>query len=313
MKSILVIGATNVDIIGKTATPLRPEDSNGGRISVHIGGVGKNIAENLKRLTARVEFLTAIGNDAFATIIKNHLDKLGLLYGHSIFCNAPSGVYLAVHGASGDLYVAVSDMETIDAITPEYLITKKDYIDIFDVLVLDANLSKKTLNHICMMHRDKEIVVDAVSTKKSGKIIPILPFVHTLKCNYIEALSMTKGTSFEETVLVFELMMKGIRQVIITNGEKDVFFNEKSLIKNSAVTPMSKIVNANGAGDAFLSGYLYEHARGTNVSEAIETAKKIAAITLMSESACHEALTADWRDLYEKIHHHPSGRSKSVG
>ena len=45
---VYVIGAVNMDMSGTPAGPLRPGDSNPGRVMLSPGGVGRNIAENLR-------------------------------------------------------------------------------------------------------------------------------------------------------------------------------------------------------------------------------------------------------------------------
>ena len=46
MSKVLVIGATNIDIIGISNQALIKGDSNLGQIEMTIGGVGKNIRNN---------------------------------------------------------------------------------------------------------------------------------------------------------------------------------------------------------------------------------------------------------------------------
>ena len=46
----VVIGGVNIDIGGHSFQPLIPADSNPGKISVSLGGVGRNIAHNLSLL-----------------------------------------------------------------------------------------------------------------------------------------------------------------------------------------------------------------------------------------------------------------------
>ena len=46
---VVVAGAVNVDIGGQSAGPLVGRDSNPGKVTVSMGGVGRNIAHNLRR------------------------------------------------------------------------------------------------------------------------------------------------------------------------------------------------------------------------------------------------------------------------
>ena len=53
---ILVIGGTNIDINATSINEIVLKDSNIGNIEISIGGVAKNIAENLARLDLDVSF-----------------------------------------------------------------------------------------------------------------------------------------------------------------------------------------------------------------------------------------------------------------
>lgn len=50
MKKVLVVGATNLDIIARLSHSVIPRDSNPANISTSWGGVGHNIALNLADL-----------------------------------------------------------------------------------------------------------------------------------------------------------------------------------------------------------------------------------------------------------------------
>ena len=60
---VAVAGAVNVDIGGRSAGPLVGRDSNPGTVTVSMGGVGRNIAHNLRMLGVKVSLLTALGED----------------------------------------------------------------------------------------------------------------------------------------------------------------------------------------------------------------------------------------------------------
>ena len=67
---VYVIGGVNMDISGTPAAPLRAGDSNPGRITLSPGGVGRNIAENLRLLGRKVSLITIMGEDTYAGVIR---------------------------------------------------------------------------------------------------------------------------------------------------------------------------------------------------------------------------------------------------
>ena len=50
MSRVAVIGAVNIDICGRPFNPLIMRDSNPGTVTMSMGGVGRNIAHNLRLL-----------------------------------------------------------------------------------------------------------------------------------------------------------------------------------------------------------------------------------------------------------------------
>ncbi|MCD8330678.1 MAG: PfkB family carbohydrate kinase, partial [Lachnospiraceae bacterium] len=62
-EKITVVGAVNVDICGKSDQLLKAEDSNPGRVTISMGGVGRNIAHNLRLLEQKVSLVTVFGDD----------------------------------------------------------------------------------------------------------------------------------------------------------------------------------------------------------------------------------------------------------
>ena len=60
---IAVVGGMNLDVTGSVSAPLRARDSNIGAIRFAPGGVGRNIAHNMRLLGVPTYLLTAVGGD----------------------------------------------------------------------------------------------------------------------------------------------------------------------------------------------------------------------------------------------------------
>ena len=61
---VLVIGSAGIDVKGRPNRDLEWETTNQGRVRNSVGGVARNIAENLARLEVETILLTAVGKDA---------------------------------------------------------------------------------------------------------------------------------------------------------------------------------------------------------------------------------------------------------
>ena len=92
---VTVVGGVNADIGGMPDRRLILRDSNPGRVSFSVGGVGHNIARCLVQLGIRVRFLTALGHDAYGQAVAHALEGSGIDLS-CILCpeNASTSVYL---------------------------------------------------------------------------------------------------------------------------------------------------------------------------------------------------------------------------
>ena len=61
---ILIIGAAGLDTKGRAIGPLQPGTSNPGSIRTSVGGVARNVAENLARLGEHAVLLSAVTGSA---------------------------------------------------------------------------------------------------------------------------------------------------------------------------------------------------------------------------------------------------------
>ncbi|WP_406241749.1 PfkB family carbohydrate kinase [Tissierella carlieri] len=119
---VSVIGGANIDIIGTPYYNLTPNDSNPGRTTLTLGGVARNIAENLSRLGVNIEFITVLGNDSYSREIEHSCQELNISLEHSqIMPNERTSTYICINNELGEMQVAISDMEIYKYITPSYL------------------------------------------------------------------------------------------------------------------------------------------------------------------------------------------------
>ena len=190
-KRIAVIGGMNMDIGGSANAALRLRDSNPGLVTLRPGGVGRNIAHDLRLLGAEVSLVSAVGDDAFGKELLASCEALRLDVSMTqVRPRERSSTYLYVNDDGGDMLLAVSDMDIVDRISPQVLEPLLKRLDDFDAVVLDANLSQAALNFLARM-LTVPLYADPVSTAKAEKLLPILPRLRALKPNLLEARSLT--------------------------------------------------------------------------------------------------------------------------
>ena len=292
MEKAIIIGAQNIDIYATTNREYTLHDSNISNIHIAFGGVGRNIAENIKRMGDNVSFLTVFGDDYFATIAKKNLEDLGIDIGQSLnILNKSNSVYLGVMDKHNDLFLGLNDMDIIKELTKEYLSTKFDYINSFDILIIDNNLTKTAIEYLLTTYQHKIIVMDAVSTKKVIKISNLLNYIDILKVNQLELDKLSNEQ--ELTLQIEDVLQKGVSNLLITNQDSDILLATKQDIIISKPIKIDKITNTSGAGDAFLSGFVYGMIHQLSNQEKLLYAKKLAYITLLSHNSTNELLTKE--------------------
>jgi len=138
---ITVIGAANIDLIGFSKDKLIYKDSNIGTLETIVGGVGRNIAENLKHLDFNVEFLSVLADDEFSKTIKNSCEDLCISIKHSITkANSNTSIFVAIMDKHNDLALGLSAMDIYDDIPDSFILNNLDVIKQSDFCVLETNL-----------------------------------------------------------------------------------------------------------------------------------------------------------------------------
>jgi pseudouridine kinase len=144
---ISVLGGANIDIIGLPNKKLIPADSNPGRIKVTLGGVGRNIAENLVHLGASTKLISAVGDDIYGKRIIEHANRIGLDMKNSLILNLlPTSTYVAILDENGDMQAAVNQMDIIDEISIDFIQGKKQVIENSKICVIDTNIRSDVID-----------------------------------------------------------------------------------------------------------------------------------------------------------------------
>ncbi|SCG83238.1 putative sugar kinase yeiI [Proteiniborus sp. DW1] len=299
---VTVIGGANVDIQGFSLDKLKLNDSNPGKVKVSAGGVGRNIAENLSRLGIKTKLITAVGDDLYGEKISNECRIAGIDIDHCLVLKSmPSSTYLSVLDENGDMKVAISDMDTIDYLNIDFLKTKSLIIENSSAIVIDTNLSLEVIEYLLSNFKHKIFFVDTVSTTKARKVKELIGYFHTIKPNIYETEELTgvKITSDHDLEVAAEVFLKkGLRRVFITLGERGVFYKDE-LTKKFVKPPAVKVVNATGAGDAFMAGLVYSYINDLNLDDTIQFSMYASEMALSHENTINPNISVD--SIYNKM------------
>lgn len=277
---ITVIGGANTDIGGGPAASLRLYDSNPGVITLRQGGVGRNIAHNLRLLGMDVRLIAAVGDDLFGRGLKADCEAMGMDVSRMLVVpGARSSAYLYVTNAAGDMHVGISDMDIVRHITPEYLQPLMDEINASAAVVVDANLSAETLDYLAETCT-APLYADPVSTAKAPRLKQLLPRLTAFKPNALEA-SLLTGENYPGKAAK-ALLALGMKRVFVSLGAGGLLAAEGDEVLRLPCVP-GKVVNTTGAGDAAMAAVVWAGVQGFDLRRTAEAALSAGAQTCAVE------------------------------
>lgn len=293
---VCAVGGANMDLQGKAATAITPQDSNPGAIRLSAGGVARNVAENLARLNLDCRLISAIGKDAFGRSLIQRTQSAGVDTQHVLEIDGgTTSTYLSIVDAAGDLQVAIADMSIIDSLTADALQNHRAMLKQAAITVIDANLSADALEWLTATLHKQTIFADTVSAAKAPRLRPHLASIHTLKLSVEEAQVLTglaAGTTKQLGKVCRELHAQGVTQVFVSRGSKGVYFSTPNESGSRPPTRQRRAVESvSGAGDAFLAGLVYSALHDSSLSMALDFSLAAADLTLSHSQTNHPMLS----------------------
>ena len=291
----VVCGGVNIDIGARSFAPLRAKDSNPGKVELSLGGVGRNIAHNMRLLGVPTYLLTAVGGDSRASQVEQSCCDLGIDLSHAL--HVPDGrtsTYVFVGDSDGDMAIAVSDMEICKKLTPDYFASQLDLLNGAAAVVVDANLPRESIAYLTE-HCTVPVFIDPVSTVKAEKLHGLLGRVHTLTPNRIEA-ELLSGVKITDDASLHKaaetLLAQGLQRVFISLGGDGVLAAQKDEMQ---LVPICKaeMRNATGAGDAMMAALVWSFLSGQSLTESAASGTAAAAIAVESEETINPNMSAE--------------------
>lgn len=286
-RKTVVLGGANVDIVASPDGRLVEGDSTAGSVRVSFGGVGRNIAEDMARLGARVDLVTVFGDDLLGRLCHGFCAECGIGLDFSAFTERHgTGTYVAVLGEDRDLHVAVADMAALDDLDPGRIAAALEALGPDDLCVADTNLGEEHLRAVARAC-PCALALDPVSAPKALRALPLLPGLAVLKTNRPEAEALCgfplRGPGdYARAVDWFH--SQGVGEVLVTLGHEGVMASDGRAAFGLRA-PEVDVVNANGAGDSFLAAYLVTREQGWPFPERVSAGMRVAGHTLRSVHA----------------------------
>ena len=290
---ILYIGVAIVDSIIKGFDPV-PVSETGFRAdsgTLHVGGEAVNGSITAAKLGMKTAVFCALGNDAAGSMIEAALTANGVDTGYIVKPENHSTPVTTMFVAADGTRKSVTNKAHAYNFHPE------QYTDILSDTraVVLGSLFRAPFNDPAVIRKVTEaaqtngIPVFADTklpnfTKLTLRdIADSLPLIECITPNEEEARYYSGETEPEKMADAFLDM--GVRSVIIKLGKNGCFFKNRE--GSVRLTPYDiPAVDAAGAGDNFLAGFVSEILRGSSVRDALTFANACGAICTTAVGAC---------------------------
>lgn len=288
MNNIFCIGGANIDLKLKSSDSLLLHTSNQVYSSTSFGGVARNVAHNLAKVTSNVHLQCVVGHDAHGKALLEHIESLGVNTAYSqILKGKRTSQYLAVLDDLGELFIGLADMNIYDEIGDEFITTAWNSWTHNSLVFLDTNLPSRVIDLILNRAADLDIkiCIDPVSVEKAKKIPHQLEAVFLLKPDVQEASALSHmpiRTINDCFIAGRKLVNRGVKNIVISMGNLGyVVVNDTDEIHVPALE-VSTIADVSGAGDAFVAGILSGLQQNKDILESCKIGAKAAALTIQS-------------------------------
>lgn len=301
---VVGIGAANVDVHGRSKKAINLHDSNPGHMNTSAGGVTRNVSENFARLGGDVKLITAVGDDVYADKICSECMLAGIDISHILRVeNHASSTYISVLDEKGDMFVALSDMSVLHTMTVDFLHSKASIIKGSRLITCDPGLHPQVMEEILNLYSDTiPVFVDTVSQAYASTIVDLIGKFHTAKPNLMETeiLSGMKINSKKDLYKAAEKILdKGLKRIFVSLGADGcLYMDREGRHIEKKLRPVENMVNATGAGDAFMAAVIYSYVNEFDIEKTIDYGLAAGIAALSHEKTINPDMSVS---LIEKI------------
>ena len=283
MSDISVLGIFVADIsFSGPKIPAIGETILGNKYNVGPGGKGCNQAVAIARLGAKVNFISKIGKDSYGelalnTLTKNKINTESVIQDENLQTGV-AGILVDKNSGKNAINVIVGAPST------------------FKVAEIDKHIDiiKNSKIFLTQLEVPKDVTLHCLKTAKENGCLTILnpapaseiskefyKNIDYFTPNETEAEFYTgiKITNEKEAKQAADKLINiGIKKIIITLGEKGLFYSDGKEEIYLQATPV-KAIDTTGAGDAFNGGLAFGLSKEKPIKECLELANKVAGIS----------------------------------
>ncbi|MCQ2507417.1 MAG: fructoselysine 6-kinase [Dorea sp.] len=234
------------------------------------GGGPVNMAVYTVRLGGESSYIGPVGNDSFGEIMKNAIEAKGVNVSHL-------GVK---EGTTAVTQVELVDGERVfgdydEGVLAEYVLSEEDidFILTHDVVICDL-WGKVEGQYKDLKEKGMTTAFDCATRPDDAECLTAIPYTDYL------FFSTDDGDTEEVRAKMKEIHGKGPKLVICMMGGDGSMCYDGDEFHKFGIIPCENLVDSMGAGDSYISGFLFGIVEGLSIEEAMKKGAANATETL---------------------------------
>lgn len=286
--------------------PLPGETIHGLGTNYHPGGKGANQAVAASLAGGEVHILGAVGTDPFANELITSLQRYGVRTEAILKKEGTSGLAFITVDSTGEnniiLSAGANGLISIDDVDRHLsLFENVDYV------LLQNEIPWSVGRYMIETARNKGIQVclnPAPTFKVEDDVLAQLNIlvINETEAEVITGLSVTSDQEIEAAAR--HLLEKGVKEVLLTLGEKGCFHMNQEGTKYSVQAHKVQAIDTTSAGDTFIGAFIVKRGEGASIMESLRFAAAASALTVTRAGAQSSIPTREEIETFiSKINH----------
>jgi len=298
MDYISVLGIFVADIsFSGSKIPSVGETILGDNYNIGPGGKGCNQAIAISRLGGKVNFISKLGQDDYGKLALETLSKYEI--------DTSTIIQSSDHqtGVAGIMIDKKTGKNAINVITGASSSLTIDEVD------QNINVIKNSKIFLTQLEIPKNVTLHCLKVAKENKVLTILNpapaseissefFKHTdyftpneTEAEFYTGLKISNENDAKKASI--KLLSLGLKRVIITLGEKGLFYSDGKEDIYIKALPLKKVLDTTGAGDAFNGGLAFALSKKKSIRESLELANQVAGLSTLKQGAGNSMPTGE--------------------
>jgi ribokinase len=289
-KPIVVVGSINTDLVAVTKRiPAVGETVIGSDFQIHPGGKGANQAVAVARLGYPVRLVGRLGNDAFGTELRVHLEQAGVDIAGVSTSDGASGVAVIVVSRDGENIIVLAPGAN-SKVTPEDIDRNLSILRSAGMVLAQLEIPVETVEYLARVcaRENVPLILDPAPAMAlpSGMFKDIAWFTP----NQTEAAFYLGNKPPESNPQAPAEMAKiflsnGCRGVVLKMGARGTYLTSQGDVGGSVSAFPVDAIDTTAAGDAFNAGFATALMLGESPLDSAVFAAAVAAISVTRKGA----------------------------